>query len=136
MDYLWSDAWLLQPIIVASRERPATLAEVLAAADSVNHALPTSDELHGGLARLTSGGFVQELGNRFAATHEVVSTVLPEIKRSGWPEGRRAASDFLRAEEWTSATNVRDPRNNVRYPGLTDERIASAEREYRRQLRK
>jgi hypothetical protein len=65
MNYLWSDAWLLQAIALAARERRATLAEVIASADAVNHALPTTDELHGGLSRLTAGGFVHEIEDRF-----------------------------------------------------------------------
>ena len=135
MNYLWSDAWLLQAIALAARERRATLAQVIASADAVNHALPTSDELHGGLSRLTAGGFVHEIEDRFDLTNLVPAEIRSIILESGWQEGRQAAAELLGAEEWTPRKNVRDPRNQVVYPGLTIGRIRAAEREYRRQLR-
>jgi hypothetical protein len=135
MNYLWSDAWLLQAIALAARERRATLAEVIASADAVNHALPTSDELHGGLSRLTAGGFVHEIEDRFDLTNLVPAEIRSRIVESGWQESRQTATELLGAEEWTSLNNVRDPRNQIEYPGLTIDRLRAAEREYRRQVR-
>lgn len=129
--YLWSDAWLLQAIALASQQRPATLAEVLAAADDVNHALPTDDELHGALVRLTQGGFVEELEQRLRLTEYVPMDVRAAIVTGGWKSGRAAASAYLGAEDWSPETNTRDSRNNVRFPGLTPERIRCADRERR-----
>lgn len=135
MVYLWSDAWLLQSIVLASGNGPATLAQVIAAADAVNHALPTADEVHGGLVRLTAGGFVAETNACFIITDRVPAAIVAEIRGSGWQRGRRAATKFLCAEEWTAERNVRDPRNQVVYEGLTDERLREADREYRRAIR-
>ena len=135
MTYLWSDAWLLQAIALAARERRATLAQVIASADAVNHALPTSDELHGGLSRLTAGGFVHEIEDRFDLTNLVPAEIRSRILESGWQKGRQTAAELLGAEEWTSEKNVGDPRNQVVYAGLTIDRIRAAEREYRRQVR-
>jgi len=133
--HLWSDAWLLQSIALATQAGPATLAQIIGAADAVNHALPTSDELHGGFARLTAAGFISEAKERFTITQLVPVATLSSIRSSGWQSGRRVASKFLHAEEWTPSRNVRDPRNNVIYEGLTDQRIREADREYRRQVR-
>ncbi len=134
MPFLWSDAWLLQAIALASSSGPATLAQIIGAADAVNHALPTSDELHGGFVRLTTDGFVAEKDTRFAITELVPATTVAQIRASGWQKGRRIASEFLHAEEWTGEKNVGDPRNHVLYGGLTDARLHEAEREYRRSL--
>jgi hypothetical protein len=133
--HLWSDAWLLQSIALATETGPATLAQIFAAADAVNHALPTSDELHGGFVRLTAAGFIAETEDRFTITQLVPFAILSSIRSSGWESGRRIASKFLQAEEWTRSRNVRDPRNDVVYEGLTDQRIGEADREYRRQVR-
>ena len=73
MKFLWSDAWLLQAVALAARQAPATLAEVIGAADAVQHALLTDDELHGGLVRLTGGGFVEEVDHRFRLTGSIPS---------------------------------------------------------------
>src|SRR5947208_2204881 len=77
MKYLWSDACLLQAIALAAQNGPATLAQVIASADSVNHALPTSDELHGARFRLTRGGFVREVDGWFRLTQLVQSLESP-----------------------------------------------------------
>jgi hypothetical protein len=131
MAYLWSDAWLLQAIAIASQNAPATLAQVLAAADGVNHALPTDEELHGGFSRLTAGGFVTEIDGCFTMTAAVPSHVTARMLEGGWNRGRQAASEFLNAEPWSALTKGGDPRNAVVYRGLTPERILAADQEYR-----
>jgi hypothetical protein len=130
--YLWSDAWLFQAIGVASQKRPATLAEVLRAADDVNHALPTDDELHGALVRLTEGGFIEEIEQQFRLTERVPTHVRVAISSGGWRSGRAAAAAYLGAEDWTPETRTRDARNSVRFPSLTPERIRRADRDRRR----
>ena len=136
MAYLWSDAWLLQAIAVAaSRDGSATLTEVLGAADAVNHAMPTDGELHGGLSRLTAGGFVAEVDGRFALAPGVPPQVAARMVAGGWSSGRQAASEFLNAEPWSPLAKGGDPRNAVVYPGLTPERILEADRAYRERLK-
>ena len=131
MTFLWSDAWLLQSIAVAAHARPASLAEILGTADAVNHALPTDEELHGALSRLTGASYVEEIDQKFRLTDRVPPEIADAIAAST-AEGRGAASAFLNAEPWSPERNVGDPRNRVEYPGLTSERIKSADNEYRR----
>jgi hypothetical protein len=134
MTYLWSDAWLLQAIALASQEKPARLGDILGAADAVNHALPTDDELHGALTRLTAGGFVEEADAGFQLTPGVPPTVADALVHRSWTAGRAAASAFLGAEPWTPDRNIGDRRNQVTYAGLTPERIRDADEEYRRRI--
>lgn len=133
--YLWSDAWLFQAITIASHEKPASLTDILAVADGVNHAMPTDDELHGALARLSSGGLIREISEHFLLSDAVPLKIRNAIVGHGWQAGRHAASRFLNAEPWTPARNVRDPRNQIEYAGLTAERIRHADREYRKRLK-
>lgn len=133
MRFLWSDAWLLQAVAVAARGGAATLADVIAAADAVNHALPTHDELHGALYRLTEAAFVEETPRGFALGARVPPGSARAIGGANAADGRRAASDLIGAEPWTVGASVRDPRNkDIYYPGLTDERVRAAEGEYQR----
>lgn len=57
VDFRWSDAWILFAAGLASsrseRAGMATLAEVIGAADAVQHAIATREELSGALARLS-----------------------------------------------------------------------------------
>jgi hypothetical protein len=134
--YLWSDAWIFQAIVIASHAAPARLSEILAAADGVNHALPTDDELHGAFARLTEDRLIVEVGDTFQLTGRVPREVIAAIVGKGWRAGRSAAERFLDAEQWTPQTNLRDPRNTVVYPPLTSARIQQADRDYRRRIKR
>jgi hypothetical protein len=134
--YLWSDAWMFQAIAIASHAAPASLSDILGAADAVNHALPTDDELHGAFVRLTQDGFVEEIGDTFHLTDRVPREVVAAIVGKGWHAGRTAAERFLDAEPWTTHTNIRDARNAVVYAGLTSARIQQADRDYRRRSKR
>lgn len=50
-DFRWSDAWLLLAVGGVG-EGPAALAQVLAVADAIQHAILSRQELNGGIARL------------------------------------------------------------------------------------
>jgi hypothetical protein len=70
--YLWSDAWLLLAILYASREEGgASLKQVTAAGDYINHAIFNGDELAGGLSRLSAGGLIREKRGLFSVTSKV-----------------------------------------------------------------
>ncbi|MGH7724005.1 MAG: hypothetical protein ACREOU_01110 [Candidatus Eiseniibacteriota bacterium] len=135
MAFLWSDAWLLQALALASQSAPANLEAVIAAADAVNHALPTDEEVHGAFVRLTEAGFLEEVAKGFMLGPAVPLEMRTAMVTSSLSAGRHAAEALLGAEPWSPETNVRDPRNEVRYPGLTDERLREADREYRRKAR-
>jgi hypothetical protein len=57
--FLWSDAWILMAIAVASPNAPAQLAEIMEIADGINHALLTREELNGAIGRLGTAALVQ-----------------------------------------------------------------------------
>jgi hypothetical protein len=125
--YLWSDAWMLRAIAVASRTRPASLAEVIVAAEAIQHTPPLDEELHGAFTRLTDGGFIEEHDEHFTLT----SSVSPDVSSiADRDEGVAAASRFLDAEPWAAERNVKDPRNRIQFPGLTTERLEKANEDY------
>lgn len=68
----WSDAWLLHAVIITAQDGGAELAEVIGAADFLNHAILTCDEINGGVERLVQGGWIRledgRLGPRSRAT--------------------------------------------------------------------
>jgi hypothetical protein len=67
----WNDAWIFVSAVIAERlERDralhaalpvtgASLADVLAAADFLHHAVPTRDELEGSVRRLAGAGLIR-----------------------------------------------------------------------------
>ncbi len=55
------DAWMFLAIAISPRDAgPVGLSNLVAAADGVNHAIPTEDELRGGINRLLHAGLVYE----------------------------------------------------------------------------
>ena len=66
--FAWTDAWLLHAILISIRDGEAPLDVVISAADGIQHAMLTFDEIDGGIARLSRGGFIEVRGNRFHLT--------------------------------------------------------------------
>jgi hypothetical protein len=63
------DAWMFLAIAISPREPdPVKLSDLVAAADGINHALVTEDELRGGLNRLIHAGLVSEHESAFDLT--------------------------------------------------------------------
>jgi hypothetical protein len=62
----WSDAWVLLAVIGASRNREsAPLAEIIAHADYINHAIVTRDELELGVRRLAAERYLRKAKSGF-----------------------------------------------------------------------
>ena len=59
-----TDAWILLSVSAGG----STLRDVIAAADWINHAIPTAQELRTSLGRLRVWGLVERRGERFALT--------------------------------------------------------------------
>ena len=63
------DAWMFLAIAISPRDAgPVGLSDLVAAADGVNHAIPTDDELRSGINRLIYAGLVSEHGSAFDLT--------------------------------------------------------------------
>ena len=63
------DAWMFQAVAISPRDaNPVGLSDLVTAADGVNHAIPTEDELRGGLNRLIYAGLVSEHESAFDLT--------------------------------------------------------------------
>jgi hypothetical protein len=69
-----ADAWILLSIIYGSAESGgATLRDIIAVGDGINHAIFNYGEMDDGLSRLTEGGHVARDGDRFRVTDAVVT---------------------------------------------------------------
>lgn len=58
-----SDAWLLVALMVA--KHPARLEDLIATADGINHAIPTTAEINGALNRLHAAGLLSARDEHF-----------------------------------------------------------------------
>ena len=65
IQHQWSDAWLLLAIVHASANDEANIEGITDAADGINHAVLTQEELAGGLSRLPTAGLIREEDGTF-----------------------------------------------------------------------
>jgi hypothetical protein len=92
--FLWSDAWLLAAIFYAHRaEGAATLDEIIAYGDAINHAIFNPEELDSGFARLVGAGLVSEIGGAFVPTGQATQW---------YEEFQRASITNIGSMEWVS----------------------------------
>jgi hypothetical protein len=84
----WSDAWVLLVVVVGGGQAGADLRGIIAAADYINHAIPTYAELDGGLMRLKSIGFVEEHGSTYRVSDDIWARYVVTTKpgRSIWQD--------------------------------------------------
>ena len=63
--YCVSDAWLLASIEFAGGKNGADIRNIIAAGDYMDHATFLEKEFEEGLYRLSKGGWIEEVGDRF-----------------------------------------------------------------------
>lgn len=118
----WSDAWLLAAIYQCSKERPADLVEILAAADFINHAVLNVEELESGLFRLEKAGLITgtETTLTFRCTPEALSKIELLLKKAKTPlQLWKELENNLGAVRWIPGEPMPHPANAHSYPGLT-----------------
>lgn len=59
--YRWSDAWLLQAIVVGGERKGASLTQIISVGGQLNHALFTDAELEGGFARQAEKEYFRQI---------------------------------------------------------------------------
>ena len=57
-DWEWNDGWILMSIFLKQEKDCANLTNILAAADALNHAIPTPEELSSAFTKLVNYGII------------------------------------------------------------------------------
>lgn len=117
--FLPPDAWVLLAILYAGRARAASLREIIAAADFINHAILTYEELAGGLARLSRAGTIRRQGE---TGFQPSPAVRAYYEKNTGPKGRvqqdlELISSYIGAGPWRAGKDPRNAaqENSVRY---------------------
>lgn len=103
IQFIWADAWILLSILIASRRSgAATLRDIIALADGINHAILTYGEVDQGLARLIEAGHVRREGVAFRPSLGVVTLVDSRSNRqlTFWAQ-KTLLEQFLGAPPWS-----------------------------------
>jgi hypothetical protein len=104
IQFTWVDAWILLSIIYGSAERGgATLRDIIAVGDGINHAIFNYGEMDDGLLRLIEGGHVVRDGDRFRITDAVAAAYDGISRRVKAPMKQMdELQRFLGARQWST----------------------------------
>jgi len=131
--YEWSDVWLLQAIICGSGDQGASLYHIISIGDALNHAIFTDDELESGFVRLTEGGLIEELSERFFATEKAKEKY---SKASSKPGSVLTIRDRLAKSIGAVAWQPKVQKTEkLKYPGFAPEKVAEAIKQYQKDAR-
>ena len=100
-EFLWSDAWLLLAVGMVSKSEGAVLRDIIGAADAIQHAIVTRDELNGAIGRLARTGILRFQDGRLWLTGKG-RRLLTAAERVGrtYEAQERALTKALGAAPW------------------------------------
>lgn len=115
---LWSDVWVLYAMVLVAGDGRAELSSVIAAADMINHAIVTWDELNGALVRLRQHRLVSD-----------VDVFVPTELARNLPQ---SGGHLKRVERLCKALKVKDGSSGAPYRFPRDVEPLVSEADYRR----
>ena len=134
----WSDAWLLVSIYHCSKSQPANLSDIVAAADLINHAIITAEELRSGLTRLMQTDYIRE--GQTPLTFQCASQALQMLdglsqKSKTLYELWKEVENHLEVVRWVAGEPLPHAANCHPFPGLSDEVYEKSIQEYLNRMR-
>jgi hypothetical protein len=128
---LWSDAWVLLATIYAARDKPAPLEDVIAAADFIQHAIVTFEEMEGALDRLISSGYLLYSEGNLSPSEKTL-----EFYRSITKPQRKVHDEekdlerFIGSQAWEPEYHPQSANVGVSFPALTRPAFDAAVKSY------
>lgn len=72
-EWLLEDSWILLALFYGGGRKGCDLRAIIGAADYIDHAIPTTAEMHGALNRLAAGGLVKTRKGLFLVTDKAIA---------------------------------------------------------------
>lgn len=129
-DYQWSDAWFLLAVSYLSPQgEPVSLSAVIGAADYINHAILTIEEIKSATYKLTRDQWIQYEAGEFSATETM-------IEKFAHLPGKSPMSQMEIVEAWLDAAEFDgdyDPNilTSPDFAAITGEMVDLATAEYK-----
>ena len=127
--WTWTDGWLLMALIPAAKNGAADLVDLLDAADCLNHAMPSEDELNESLTRLRQHGVLTSESSPFAPDPVLYDEIHVVI---GKTSGLFNLPDAGR--KWLTRKNL--PRTSDAEVRITSEEFMAAYKAYVRKVQR
>ena len=80
-------SWIFYAAGLASQKLPATFADVMVAADGINHAVPTHKEIRSSVSWSMAQGLISKIGKKLILTKEGISLLNDASASSGTAYG-------------------------------------------------
>jgi hypothetical protein len=112
--WTWNDGWILMATYLTHGTDGARLHEVIAAADGINHAIPTAKELSRAFTKLVRADVAEIADDRFRLRDDL----LPEIEKAYNGRGGLFES-AKKGEKWLKTLS--STQNNDREVVITDD---------------
>jgi len=127
-NWTFTDGWILMSVYLTHGEEGASLDEMLGAADAMNHAIPTTNELSGSLTRLAKCGVVTQVDNRI----RIAENYLPMIAKAYQGRGGLFSTPD-KGKKWLSRMTFE--LNDAACVSITEQQSGEAYNQYRKRLR-
>lgn len=127
--WAWNDGWILMATYLTQGTEGARLQEVIAAADGLNHAIPTAKELSRAFTKLVRTEIMAVTDDRFRLRDDL----LPEIKKAYGSRGGLFES-AKKGEKWLKSLNVVERTDQAVL--ITEDDVAVAYKEYTSAIKK
>lgn len=134
--FVRSDTWVFMSVALGGGGKGATLIDVYAAGDRINHAVFRPDELRRGFAKLVAAGYVREEAGRFFLTDEghALFERVGGVERTSLLAAWETLDALLHVSRTAADPSAFDDERWA-YPGITAQRAREAAAEYRRQFK-
>ncbi len=127
--YCLSDAWLLASIEFSSGKRWASIRDIIAVGDYMNHATFLEKEFEEGLYRLSKGRWIRKNGDKFKVSKRFKDQKIDYSSGRGYsPRILHRKVIELLGLDLTCRKGY--PTGNIKYPGFTSEKFSKAMKEY------
>jgi hypothetical protein len=81
--WTWNDGWILMSIYLVQSKERTTLANVISAADAINHAIPTANELSIAFTKLVNAEVLKIENNNYTLSNECFGEIEKAYKTKG-----------------------------------------------------
>ena len=121
--WTWNDGWILMSAYLAQSSKTPTLADIIAAADATNHAIPTPNELSQAFTKLVSAGILNIENNNFKIKSEYLDGIEKAYKSKGglFESGRKG-------QNWLNSLKLESTRMSK--ITITQDEVNTAYKEY------
>ena len=126
--WTWNDGWILMSAYLAQSNKTPGLAEIIAAADATNHAIPTANELSQAFTKLVNAGILN-IENK---NYKIRSEYLDEIEKAYRSKGGLFESG-RKGQNWLNTLKLES--NRMPKITITRDEVNKSYKEYTLKLK-